>query len=208
MPIENPPQSGVPRKAARVAAQPPTMTVEIDLTLNGEERTFEAGRSDSLLDVLRENGYTGAKRGCDTGNCGFCTVTVDGEPAMSCIKPITTVDGATVETIESLGTQEDLHPVQAAFVDNAALQCGFCIPGMIMRSRSFLADNPDPDREEIRGALSENLCRCTGYEKIIDAVEDAAGRMEDESTVATDGGWVPDNEACSDCECGVGGAEK
>lgn len=179
------------------------MTIEIDLTLNGEERTFEAERSDSLLDVLRKNGYTGAKRGCDTGNCGFCTVTVDGESAMSCIKPAGTIDGATVETIESLGTQEDLHPIQAAFVDNAALQCGFCIPGMIMRSHTFLAENPDPDREEIREGLSENLCRCTGYEKILDAVEDAAERMDGSAEIAADGGR-PDAEAsCSGCDCGV-----
>lgn len=164
------------------------MTIEIDITLNGENRTFEAERSDSLLDLLRNEGYTGAKRGCDTGNCGFCTVAVDGEPAKSCIKPVATIDGAAVETIESLGTQDDLHPVQAAFVDNAALQCGFCIPGMIMRSRSLLADNPDPTEAEIREALSGNLCRCTGYERIVDAVRDAAERMGNESDVAADGG--------------------
>ncbi|MFC6906665.1 (2Fe-2S)-binding protein [Halalkalicoccus tibetensis] len=163
--------------------------MEIDVTLNGVERTFEAERSDSLLDVLRRNGYTGAKRGCDTGNCGFCTVAVDGEPERSCIKPVATIDGTDIETIEGLGSQDDLHPVQAAFVDNAALQCGFCIPGMIMQSRSLLAENPDPTEAEIREALSENLCRCTGYEKIIDAVQDAAGRMGEEG-VATDGGLV------------------
>lgn len=160
--------------------------MEIDVTLNGVERTFDAERSDSLLDVLRRNGYTGAKRGCDTGDCGFCTVAVDGEPERSCVKPAATIDGAEVETIEGLGTQDDLHPVQAAFVDNAALQCGFCIPGMIMQSRSLLAENPDPTEEEIREALANNLCRCTGYEKIIDAVRDAAGRMD--GSVATDGG--------------------
>lgn len=163
--------------------------MDIDITLNGTERTFEAERSDSLLDLLRRNGYTGTKRGCDTGNCGFCTVTVDSEPALSCVKPVATIDGAEVETIESLGTQDDLHPVQEAFVDNAALQCGFCIPGMIMRSRSLLAENPDPTEDEIRQALSGNLCRCTGYEKIINAVQDAAGRMGEED-VAADGGLV------------------
>lgn len=163
--------------------------MDIDITLNGTERTFEVERSDSLLDLLRRNGYTGTKRGCDTGNCGFCTVAVDGEPTLSCVKPVAAIDGATVETIESLGTQDDLHPVQEAFVDNAALQCGFCIPGMIMRSRSLLAENPDPTEDEIRQALSENLCRCTGYEKIINAVQDAAGRMGEEDIVA-DGGLV------------------
>ncbi|MDL5363245.1 (2Fe-2S)-binding protein [Halalkalicoccus sp. NIPERK01] len=172
--------------------------MEIDIILNGTKRTFEAERSDSLLDVLRRNGYTGAKRGCDTGNCGFCTVTVDGEPERSCIKPVATIDGTDVETIESLGTQDDLHPVQAAFVDNAALQCGFCIPGMIMQSRSLLEDNPDPTEVEIREGLSGNLCRCTGYEKIIDAVQDAAGRMSGDQTVATDGGDLThDTRTCS-----------
>lgn len=179
--------------------------MEIDITLNGAKRTFEAERSDSLLDVLRRNGYTGAKRGCDTGNCGFCTVTVDGEPERSCIKPVVTIDGAEIETIESLGTQDDLHPVQAAFVDNAALQCGFCIPGMIMQSRSLLADNPNPTEAEIREGLSNNLCRCTGYEKIIDAVQDAAERMNSEQTVATDGGdSTPDTVACSSHDCSRG----
>ena len=185
------------------------MTTEIDLTLNGEERTFEAKRSDSLLDVLRSNGYTGAKRGCDTGNCGFCTVTVDGEPAMSCIKPVATIDGADVETIESLGTQDDLHPVQEAFVDNAALQCGFCIPGMIMQSKHLLEENPDPNRAEIREGLSANLCRCTGYEKIIDAVRDAADRMGEQSSIAADGGHpIPDGETPFDCECDLGGDDE
>lgn len=181
--------------------------MEVDVTLNGDERTFEVERSDSLLDVLRRNGYTGAKRGCDTGNCGFCTVTVDGEPERSCVKPVATIDGTDVETIESLGTQDDLHPIQAAFVDNAALQCGFCIPGMIMQSRSLLAENLDPTEAEIREGLSENLCRCTGYEKIIDAVQDAAGRMSDEQTVATNGGnsrqetEKGSNRECSGSEC-------
>ncbi len=160
--------------------------MDVRLTLNGEERTFEAKRSDSLLDVLRANGYTGAKRGCDTGSCGFCTVIVDGEPTKACIEPAASADGVAVETIAGLGTQSDLHPVQQAFVDNAALQCGFCIPGMIMRSKALLERNPDPTEAEIREALSENLCRCTGYEKIVDAVADAADRME--GHVAADGG--------------------
>jgi carbon-monoxide dehydrogenase small subunit len=196
--------------------------MEIDLTLNDDEVTFEAARSDTLLDVLRGNGYTGAKRGCDTGDCGFCTVIVDDEPVKSCIRPISQLDGADVETIENLGTQDDLDPVQAAFVDNAALQCGFCIPGMIMRSKVLLDDEPDPDEAEIRAALSENLCRCTGYEKIIDAVADASDRMAGEADVAADGGLASDaggtssdlrsdggrvNDACGGCGC-EGGPER
>ena len=194
------------------------MTTEIDITLNGEERTFEAKRSDSLLDVLRKNGYTGAKRGCDTGACGFCTVVVDGDPVNSCVQPITNADGATVETIEGLGTQSDLHPVQQAFVDNFALQCGFCIPGMIMRSKAFLEANPDPTEAEVREGLSENLCRCTGYKKIVEAVLDAADRMNEggdaggQRSVATDGGRVGimegESSGCcgADGECGLDGA--
>ncbi|AXG11786.1 (2Fe-2S)-binding protein [Haloplanus rubicundus] len=184
------------------------MRMEIDLTLNDDDVTFEAARSDTLLDVLRDNGYTGAKRGCDTGDCGFCTVIVDGEPVKSCIRPISQFDGADVETIENLGTQDDLGPVQSAFVDNAALQCGFCIPGMIMRSKVLLSENPNPDEAEIREALSENLCRCTGYEKIIDAVQDASTRMTGEADVAADGGRVPGDGACSGCDCFEGGVDE
>jgi carbon-monoxide dehydrogenase small subunit len=162
--------------------------VQVELKLNGEHRKFEAAKADSLLDVLRKNGYTGAKRGCDTGACGFCTVIVDGEPRNSCVVPAAKADGSSVETIEGLGSQTDLHPIQEAFVDNTALQCGFCIPGMIMRSKALLDENPDPSGEEIREGLSENLCRCTGYEKILDAVRDAAEKMDDGTAVAADGG--------------------
>jgi carbon-monoxide dehydrogenase small subunit len=181
---------------------------EIHLTLNGEDVTFEAARSDTLLDVLRDNSYTGAKRGCDTGDCGFCTVVVDGDPVKSCIRPAAQLDGAEVETIENLGTQDSLDPLQSAFVDNAALQCGFCIPGMIMRSKILLEENPDPTEAEIREALSENLCRCTGYEKIIDAVQDASSRMADGADVAADGGRLPDDQGCPGCDCHDGGAER
>jgi carbon-monoxide dehydrogenase small subunit len=183
--------------------------MELDLTLNDDDVTFEAARSDTLLDVLRDNGYTGAKRGCDTGDCGFCTVIVDGEPVKSCIRPAGQVDGVNVETIENLGSQDDLDPVQSAFVDNAALQCGFCIPGMILRSKVLLDEKPDPDEAEIRDALSENLCRCTGYEKIIDAVQDASNRRADGVDVAADGGHRPgDPGACTGCNCDAGGVDE
>ena len=181
--------------------------MELDITLNDDDVTFEAARSDTLLDVLRDNGYTGAKRGCDTGDCGFCTVIVDGEPVKSCIRPAGQVDGGNVETIENLGSQDDLDPVQSAFVDNAALQCGFCIPGMILRSKVLLDENPDPDEAEIRDALSENLCRCTGYEKIIDAVQDASNRRD--ADVAADGGRLPgDTATCTGCDCQNGGSDE
>jgi carbon-monoxide dehydrogenase small subunit len=162
--------------------------MQIELELNGQRRTFEAAKSDVLLDVLRRNGYTGPKRGCDTGACGMCTVQIDGEPAMSCVTPVAKAADATVETIEGLGDQDDLHPIQEAFVDNSALQCGFCIPGMIMRSKALLEENPDPSESEVRDALSDNLCRCTGYKKIVEAVLDAAERIDGDALLATDGG--------------------
>jgi len=186
--------------------------VQIELQINGDTERFETRRSASLLDVLRHNGYTGAKRGCDTGACGFCTVIVDGEPRNSCVVPAVKADGSTVETIEGLGSQSDLHPVQAAFVDHSALQCGFCIPGMIMRSKALLEDNPDPTETEVREGLSENLCRCTGYKKIVEAVQDAAGRMDGE-TVAADGGTAAggddlDELADEDSGCCGGGCRR
>lgn len=161
--------------------------MDINIELNGEAQQFDPAKTDSLLDLLRNHGYTGAKRGCDTGACGFCTVIVDGEPQNSCVLPAAKADGATIETIEGLGSQSDLHPIQEAFVDNTALQCGFCIPGMIMRSKALLAENPDPSESEVREGLSENLCRCTGYKKIVESVLDAAERMDGDRAV-TDGG--------------------
>ncbi|MDS0222798.1 (2Fe-2S)-binding protein [Haloarcula sp. S1AR25-5A] len=179
--------------------------MEIELEINGVERTVEASKADSLLDVLRRNGYTGAKRGCDTGACGFCTVHVDGEPVKSCVEPVTKVQDASVETIEGLGEQDDLHPIQQAFVDNTALQCGFCIPGMIMRATALLEANPDPTEQEVREALSDNLCRCTGYKKIVEAVLDAADRTDSGTAVAADGGTAmdSDSETAPDTECSV-----
>lgn len=173
----------------------------MELEINGQEKRLDVSRSDSLLDVLRKNGYTGAKRGCDTGACGFCTVLVDGDPKKSCVAPIAKVDGAEVRTIEGLGSQDDLHPVQAAFVDNFALQCGFCIPGMIMRSKALLDENPDPTEQEVREALSDNLCRCTGYKKIVEAVLDASDRVNGDEPVAADGGFPGDAEFDSGCDC-------
>lgn len=162
--------------------------MDIEFTLNGEQESFDVEKSDLLLDVLRRNGYTGSKRGCDTGACGFCTVIIDGEPQNSCVTPVTKVEGSEVETIEGLGSQDDLHPVQQAFVNRTSLQCGFCIPGMIMSAKSLLEENPNPTKQEVREGLEDNLCRCTGYKKIVEAVLDASELMNDE--VAADGGWV------------------
>ena len=171
-----------------------TSIMELELTLTGSRETVEASPADSLLDVLRDQGYTGAKRGCDTGDCGYCSVIVDDEARQSCIVPAKQVDGATIETVESLGTQDELHPVQEAFVENSALQCGFCIPGMIMNTTAYLRENPTPSEQEAREAIEPVLCRCTGYKKPVEAVLDAAETMQREAGVATDGGTAPDRD--------------
>lgn len=165
--------------------------MDIELTLNGEPRMYEAAKTDSLLDVLRRHGNTGTNRACDTGACGMCRVLVDGEPTESCVVPASRADGSTVETIEGLGTQESLHPVQEAFIDHSAVQCGYCTPGMVMTATAFLRDVPDPTEDEVRDAMDDVLCRCTGYQKIIDAVLDAADRLQ-ETPIAVDGGTPAD----------------
>ncbi|MFB6110138.1 MAG: (2Fe-2S)-binding protein [Halodesulfurarchaeum sp.] len=164
--------------------------MEIELSVNGQERTYDVAKTDSLLDVLRRDGYTGTNKSCDTGSCSMCRVLVDGEPRESCITPAVQADGFAVETIEGIGSQDDLHPVQQAFIDNAAMQCGFCTPGMIMTAVGLLRETPDPSREEVRETMDDVLCRCTGYQKIVEAVLDAADRMQGR-TVAADGGSDP-----------------
>lgn len=177
--------------------------MQVAIELNGQTREFEAAKSDSLLDLLRKNGYTGAKRGCDTGACGFCTVIIDGEARNACVVPAGKADGSAVETIEGLGRQSDLHPIQEAFVDHAALQCGFCIPGMIMRSKALLEDESDPSESRVRSGLEPNLCRCTGYKKIVEAVQDAADRMDDDQpSVAVDGGRTDAVDTVADSDEG------
>jgi len=161
--------------------------VTTDLTLNGDQRTLDVADGENLATVLRREGYTGVKCGCDGGDCGASTVLVDGEARMACGMDAAAADGTTVETIEALGTQSDLHPIQAAFVDHFAVQCGFCIPGMIMQAKALLADDPDPTEAEVRTAIDDNVCRCTGYQKPVEAIRDAAGRL-DGGGVATDGG--------------------
>jgi carbon-monoxide dehydrogenase small subunit len=150
----------------------------VSLTINGSERQMLAAPGATLLDALRESqGLTGTRRGCDQGGCGTCTVLVDGKPMMACLMPVETIDGAHVDTIEGLTPPQGLHPIQEAFLDGFATQCGYCTSGMIMATAGLLAKNPDPSREEAVRAISGNICRCTGYEAIIDAVLDAAARM-------------------------------
>jgi len=136
-----------------------------------------------LLVLLREHlNLTGAKLGCDVGDCGACTVIVDGMAVNSCLMLAGQANGRNVTTIEGLATRDRLHPVQKAFEDTGALQCGFCGPGAIMASKALLDDNPNPSVKEIRDALSGSLCRCTGYTKMIDAVQEAARVLRNEAT--------------------------
>ena len=145
--------------------------VEIEIIVNGERKKATVSPEYTLLDVLRETwGLTGTKKGCDEGDCGACTVLLDGKPVNSCLVLAIRADGRNVITIEGLGDVEQPHPLQAAFVEHAAIQCGFCGPGMLMSAKALLEDNPNPTEAEVRQALSGNLCRCTGYTKIIEAV--------------------------------------
>ena len=149
----------------------------VELTINGAERQMLVLPGATLLDTLRDQGLTGSRRGCDQGACGACTVLVDGRPMMSCLLLVETVEGARIETIEGLTPVEGLHPIQEAFLEGFATQCGFCTPGMIMATAGLLAQNSEPTREDAVRAISGNICRCTGYAAIVDAVLDAARRL-------------------------------
>ena len=150
----------------------------VDFILNGKNVSVDVEADEVLVDTLREKlMLTGTKKGCGTGDCGTCTVLLDGEAVRSCILLTVMVEGRKVTTIEGVGSVGNLHPVQQAFIDASAVQCGFCTPGMVLTSIALLDKNPDPTEEEIRTALSGNLCRCTGYEKIVKAVRLAAERM-------------------------------
>jgi carbon-monoxide dehydrogenase small subunit len=150
-------------------------TVPVRLSVNGVEHQLEVEPRLLLVHALRENlGLTGTHVGCDTSNCGACTVHLDGRAVKSCTVLAVQADGAEVTTIEGMGTDEDLHPLQEAFWNDHGLQCGYCTPGMIMAAAGLLADNPNPTEQEVRQALEGNLCRCTGYHNIVKAVLDAA----------------------------------
>lgn len=156
-----------------------TEKVPIVIEVNGISHRLRVKTTDLLIDVLREGlGLKGVKRGCNQGQCGACTVLLDGHPVLSCILLAVQADGKKVTTIEAVASGERLHPLQEAFVAEGATQCGFCTPGMILSSKALLDANPNPADEEIRQALSGNLCRCTGYAKIIRAVKKAAKEMK------------------------------
>jgi carbon-monoxide dehydrogenase small subunit len=150
----------------------------ISFTLNGRETEVMVKPLTTLQSLVREQlGYTATKTGCKQGGCGSCTVLVNGEPMLSCLLPVEDVAGQTVTTLEGLTPREGLHPIQAAFFENFAIQCGYCSPGMIMITKALLDHNPNPSRQEIIEAIGGNFCRCTGYEPIIEAVADAARRL-------------------------------
>jgi aerobic carbon-monoxide dehydrogenase small subunit len=149
--------------------------VHVSIDVNGVQREAEVEPRLLLVHFLRENlGLTGTHVGCDTSNCGACTCSVDGEAVKTCTVLAVQADGSKVTTIEGMGTEDDLHPMQTAFWEKHGLQCGYCTPGMIMASADLLAHNPQPSEHEIREALAGNLCRCTGYHNIVKAVQAAA----------------------------------
>jgi len=150
----------------------------VKLQINGEMLDFVVSMDALLIDTLRESaGLTGSKKGCATGDCGACTVLLDGRPVTSCLVLSVTAVGKEIVTIEGLANDAGLHPVQQAFVDFGAVQCGYCTPGMIMMAAAILAEEPHPTESKVRAGLAGNLCRCTGYAKIVDAVASAALTM-------------------------------
>ena len=149
--------------------------IPVTFTINGKETTVMIKPHARLLDVIRDDlRLTGTKEGCSVGECGACTVIVDGKAVTACLVPGISVEGRKVVTIEGVADGEKLHPIQEQIIKHNALQCGFCIPGFIMSAKALLDANPDPTKEEIRRAISGNLCRCTGYEQLVEAIYDAA----------------------------------
>lgn len=149
-------------------------------TINGEIYEDEIDVRRTLLEALRENfGLTGTKRACNEGECGVCTVLLDNKPVASCLVLAVEAQDKVIETVEGVATDDELHPLQQAFLDHGAFQCGFCTPGMLMTAKGFLAENPRPTEEEIRHGIAGNLCRCSGYNKYVEAILDAAEKIEE-----------------------------
>ncbi|GGN60517.1 MAG: ferredoxin [Novosphingobium sp.] len=159
--------------------------IRVSTTVNGDAAEFLCESGSSLLDVLRDTmGLTGSKEGCGSGDCGACTVVLDGEMVCSCLVLAPEAEGRTIATIEGVAEGSVLHPVQQKFLEHAALQCGFCTPGFIVAAKALLDRNPNPTETEVRYWLAGNLCRCTGYDKIVRAVLDAAAELRQERTPA------------------------
>jgi aerobic-type carbon monoxide dehydrogenase small subunit (CoxS/CutS family) len=155
------------------------MAMRLEFTLNGARRSLEVEGERTLLEVLREDmGLTGTKYGCGEGDCRACTVLIDGEPMTSCQVPMSEVGGRQVRTIEGLAAGGELHPVQRAFIEAGAMQCGYCVPGMILTAVGLLSKNPHPGDDEIVAAMDGNLCRCAGYVNVLEAIRIAARRKE------------------------------
>ncbi len=153
--------------------------MNIRFTLNGQDTELEVHPDRRVIDILREDlGLTGTKESCGSGECGSCTILVEGETRLACLMLAAQLEGCRVTTIEGLSHEDELHPLQEAFVEHGAVQCGFCTPGMVLTTLSLLERNPRPSRAQIREAISGNLCRCTGYQKIVDAVEAASRGRE------------------------------
>ncbi|GAB5438911.1 (2Fe-2S)-binding protein [Falsiruegeria mediterranea] len=156
--------------------------IHVTTTVNGDETEFLCDPRETLLDVLRDRlNLTGAKEGCGTGDCGACSVTIDGRLVCSCLVLGAEAEGKEIATVEGIAEGDTLHPLQRKFIEHAALQCGICTPGILVAAKSLLEKNPDPTETEVRYWLAGNLCRCTGYDKIIRAVMDAATEMREAS---------------------------
>ena len=175
--------AGTAKKAARAKAAPkgsaytPAKKLPITFRVNGSEIQAEAPAHTSLLYLLRDLGFTEVKNGCEAGDCGACTVLLDGVAVNACCVLGVQAEGREITTVKGIGTVDNLHPIQQKFIEHGGIQCGFCTPGMIVAAYELLEKNPKPSREEIKAGIAGNLCRCTGYVKIIDAIEAAAGEM-------------------------------
>ena len=156
--------------------------VHLRLDVNGEDTPVSFAPYKTLLEVLREDlGLTGTKHGCELGECGACAVLIDGQPVLACLELAVACEGKRIETIEGVANGTELHPLQAAFADLGGSQCGYCTSGMVMTAKALLDKDPAPSRERIKEALSGNLCRCTGYQQIIEAVLDVTGQLDDDT---------------------------
>ena len=161
------------RKSSTPAYVPPKK-LPISFTVNGQEVNTEAPAHTSLLYLLRDLGFTEVKNGCEAGDCGACTILLDGLAMNACCALGVQAEGREIITVKGIGTVDNLHPIQVKFIEHGAIQCGFCTPGMIVAAKELLDNNPNPSRHEIKAGIAGNLCRCTGYVKIIDAIEAAA----------------------------------